>query len=152
MVSGDSHVCVDTNLGVECWGDNSSGQLTVPSSLGSIMPGSLAAGPNHTCAIDASNGDVECWGDNASGQSTVPNFSAYPTNLALSGDSTCARVQGGDVECWGGISFGLLLTFAEGSFENVYGGGAHFCSTALSGATIECWGDDTYNQDTPATP
>ncbi|MEZ4681268.1 MAG: hypothetical protein R2932_44345 [Caldilineaceae bacterium] len=62
---------------VQCWGDNSQGQLgngtrsasMVPVTVGGLsQPATaLAAGFYHTCAV-LLDGDIECWGDNARGQ------------------------------------------------------------------------------------
>jgi len=60
---------------VQCWGDNSSGQLgngTVISSNTRVAVNltqaiAIAAGGTHACAL-LSGGAVQCWGDNTSGQ------------------------------------------------------------------------------------
>jgi alpha-tubulin suppressor-like RCC1 family protein len=71
----------------------------------------LAAGGQHTCALDASGG-VWCWGNDQSGQlgddgavdSAVPvrvaSLASGATALAAGTAHTCALV-GGRVRCWG---------------------------------------------------
>ncbi|HSC75126.1 MAG TPA: hypothetical protein VLB90_02680, partial [Pseudomonadales bacterium] len=50
---------------VQCWGDATSGKTTV---LGAVnSPTQLAAGTDHTCAINADR-TVSCWGDNTNGE------------------------------------------------------------------------------------
>jgi hypothetical protein len=53
---------------VECWGDDSAGQLQVPS--GPLHHLSQGGSAMHTCAIlgDADAGEPVCWGLNTSGQ------------------------------------------------------------------------------------
>ena len=61
---GTSHSCVidtpDDGLGpsqVKCWGDNSLGQLDVPT-LNS--PSAIIAAQNYSCAM--TNDGIKCWG------------------------------------------------------------------------------------------
>lgn len=85
IVAGSDHVCVaSSELGIECFGDNSKGQLDIPGYIRGLKPVSMAAGENHTCAafrVIASNETkkgVVCWGDNSNGQSTPPERISYP--------------------------------------------------------------------------
>ena len=95
--------CADKITGnVECFGDNSSGQLGLantlsfdfsPHSIGMGQPlQGVSAGVQHACALDPS-GNAYCWGDNHSGQlgagdpyapnSTVPLSSIKPLQVAF---------------------------------------------------------------------
>jgi len=78
--AGENHTCALLTDGtVECWGDNSSGELgngLVNSSSGNTTPvkvatlknvTQVAAGANFTCALLAT-GEVDCWGDNSVGE------------------------------------------------------------------------------------
>ena len=83
IAGGDSHVCVATDWdGVQCWGDNTNGQLGNNSTTQSGLPVDVsdttgtdtlsdvydvAAGQQFSCALDNS-GNVYCWGNNTSGQ------------------------------------------------------------------------------------
>jgi hypothetical protein len=58
----------------------------------------LAAGGDHTCAID-DNG-VTCWGHNSFGESTVPVGLVNPSAIAAGYYNTCAIDDSG-VNCWG---------------------------------------------------
>lgn len=142
---GMNHTCALTVTDeIRCWGDNWAGQLGAPSpSCGlrdcSRVPiavqcpagevckfRSLAAGGDHTCAVDT-NGKAWCWGEDgslATGDSSlgalpryahrripafsdlgVPaNFVAIDTNLV----HTCAVSAAQDVFCWGSNSLGEL--------------------------------------------
>ena len=82
---GAEHSCALLQGGdIVCWGDNSKGQLGVPSAskpsssipvkvpLGEAALG-VTAGTSHNCAVTARH-TVKCWGDNASGQTGSPQL------------------------------------------------------------------------------
>lgn len=139
---GRNHTCaLTTSDELRCWGNNTSGQLGVPTpalcasgnGACSLVPlpvqcpsgavckfRAVAAGNDHTCAIDTA-GKAWCWGDDwnlATGEFS-PNgavwfqhrevkafhpvtgapvqFTGVDTNL----DHTCAVSTANDVYCWG---------------------------------------------------
>jgi len=122
LVVGDGHTCVLLNNGsVSCWGDNTYGQLGVPTITSSKTPvtvGSfgdnrfaveLAAGKNHTCAL-LNDSSISCWGHNGFGSLGVSGPGGHtPKNstgitfrgVAAGGFNTCATLESGDVACWG---------------------------------------------------
>lgn len=142
---GQNHTCALTvSNDIRCWGDNYAGQLGAPSpSCGSrdcsLVPiavqcpagevckfRSLAAGFDHTCAVDT-NGKAWCWGEDgtlATGDSSlgslpkhahrrIPAFSdlGVPADfVAIDTDitHTCAASAAQDVFCWGDNNFGQL--------------------------------------------
>jgi alpha-tubulin suppressor-like RCC1 family protein len=73
LVLGDYHACVLSRGKARCWGKNEFGQIgdgtTIPALLARGSAGSLglirhmAAGAEHTCAIDVA-GVLYCWGKN----------------------------------------------------------------------------------------
>jgi len=135
---GFQHTCAITkDDDVRCWGDNLVGQLGAPSgstcrfndcSLTPLPvvcpPGevckfrSLAAGGNHTCAVDT-NSKAWCWGEDgpATGESSNGSLPKHahrqipaPANLGMRVDfvsidtnitHTCALSAAQDVFCWG---------------------------------------------------
>lgn len=130
---GDRHLCAvvesfGVGVHVDCWGDNSDGQLgggtvggTSPfQTSGFVFPtiDALSAGGSHTCA--AAGGVTRCWGRNAEGQlgsgstgaSTgtpgIVNGGHNFVALAAGGRHTCGIDQNGAVWCWGANDFGQL--------------------------------------------
>ncbi len=130
IAAGGSHSCALLTGGtVQCWGDNSNGQLGNSSTGGfsnSPVPvtgistaTAIAAGGSHSCAL-LTGGTVQCWGDNSNGQlgnSSTGGFSNSPvpvtgistaTAIATGDAHTCALLTGGTVQCWGDNSNGQL--------------------------------------------
>jgi alpha-tubulin suppressor-like RCC1 family protein len=138
IAAGGLHSCALVAGGtVDCWGDNSSGQLGVSISDASYqlspVPVSgvsnavaVVAGSDHTCALIA-DGTVLCWGGNANGQlgSIVGDAGLSVTPVRVSGLSnavaitagefhTCALLANGTAWCWGWNSSGQLGNLGDG--------------------------------------
>lgn len=120
--AGGDHTCAVLTTGqIQCWGDNSYGQLgngtTTPAAEAVTVIGvsdaiEVSAGRQHTCAI-RSDRSVACWGngqDGALGYNSAES-SSTPVPVALGADQaftissgnafTCASLLGGRVACWG---------------------------------------------------
>ena len=129
----------------------------------------LAAGNNHTCALDSS-GSVKCWGGNALGQlgdgtatsSLAPvAVTGLPSAVAAiaAGDShTCALGVDGGVRCWGNNLNGQLgdgtntqssapvsVTGLSSGVSSIAAGDNHTCAGLAAGG-ITCWGWGTQGQ------
>ena len=134
---GRQHACVVLKTGandraqVQCWGDNSFGQIQPTNPGGnlapqvinlSMVPDKVFCADNHTCAIDSEGRNPVCWGDNSHGQlggepndNGVAKVSVLPDLqwAQFIGGKTfsCARIsksQGGYMYCWGDNSEGQL--------------------------------------------
>ncbi|MDD2482776.1 MAG: fibronectin type III domain-containing protein [Candidatus Shapirobacteria bacterium] len=137
ITSGESHSCVVKNDGtVYCWGYGFYGELgigvsgansivqypTQVTGLTNIV--SIAAGTNHTCAIDSS-GKMYCWGRNTNGQlgNNSSANSASPVQVksttgsgtfstaataAAGGNHTCTISTDDKIYCWGLANYGQL--------------------------------------------
>ena len=128
--AGAFHTCALTSDGgVECWGDNSRGQLGdgttherwAPAGVSGLASGAIAVagGDSHSCAV-LRDGGVKCWGENQHGQLgdgttrrrltpvDVQGLSGGVAALALGHRQSCALLTRGAVECWGGNEFGQL--------------------------------------------
>jgi hypothetical protein len=141
---------------VVCWGSDSYGQATPPDAVNGVLgtATAIAAGGEHSCAIQAGTGDVICWGKN------------------FGGERLCVIQPGtGDVICWGEIFDGQATppdavngvsgTATDIAASGFYGcepgqngtrecsGGHHSCAIQAGTGNVVCWGDDSYGQATP---
>lgn len=138
--AGGHHTCILSETGgVQCWGDNSQGQLgngrlvnsTAPVNVDGLMNGVtlIAAGVGsvreleafvgaHTCALTTSGG-VKCWGDNDEGQ--------------LGEGKTIDRDTPADVV---GLKSGV---------KGIAAGAHHSCALTIAG-NVKCWGDNSQGQ------
>jgi hypothetical protein len=156
---------------VECWGNNTNGELgngtTTTSSTPIAVSGlanvtQISTGAHHTCALESS-GALFCWGYNAYGQvgnNTTTNV-LTPVQVLTGvasvscGDNHTCAIQNGNVSCWGYNGFGGLgnntttQSNVPGSVAGLTGiaqlglGGLHTCALRTDGVVF-CWG---YNSD-----
>jgi alpha-tubulin suppressor-like RCC1 family protein len=179
--AGSWHTCIVHNA-VQCWGDNTYGQLGVPGlhstpavvalAGGNPVATQVVLGDEHTCALTKMGG-VQCWGDNGSGQlgqaDELDHLGPTPvsilngvtvTALASSPDSdaTCALTSEGEVWCWGFLSVDFIdgslsstpspLMAADGSTikaKAVAVGDYHICIITLTGDR-QCMGNNFWGQ------
>ncbi len=80
------------------WGENTSGQTTIPRNLTDII--AISAGHQHSLAL-RSDGTVVAWGDNTYGQATVPAGLNGVTAIACGGYHNLALKNNGTVVAWG---------------------------------------------------
>ncbi|HEY3821387.1 MAG TPA: hypothetical protein VGL81_29675 [Polyangiaceae bacterium] len=172
--NGDYHSCALLVGGtVECWGDNSAGELgngtTTTSSTPVAVPRlngvtAIAASFDATCAL-LSTGIVECWGFNGNGQlgngtttnSTTPVVVSGLTGvtaIAAGNAAACALRSDGTVECWGSnpqgqlgdgstISSSTPVAVSGLSGVSAIAMGGIHACALLNGGTVQCWGDNT---------
>ena len=113
--------------GVDCWGDNETGELGNGSTKSSSTPvavsgitndAEVTAGGFHTCAVLLTK-SVDCWGENHYGELGNGTTKKSDVPVVVSGISTgagvvagtyhtCARLIGGNIDCWGENAFGQL--------------------------------------------
>lgn len=179
---GSGHSCALLASGaVWCWGANVGGQIgngesgfgalvSKPfhvSKLGGVAV-ALAAGGNHTCALQ-SGGDVFCWGYDDSGQigdgNAGPNVKVpspvkvigLPDKaiaIAAGDGQSCAILADGEAWCWGQGGFGAfgigtpnqpvakpVLAFPGGRVAAIDLGAFHGCVARASGG-VACAGLD----------
>jgi alpha-tubulin suppressor-like RCC1 family protein len=127
IAAGNVHTCALFNGGVQCWGDNASGQLGdgshasrhTPRPVAGLPSGveAVTAGADHSCAL--ANGGVYCWGSNLSKQLGAERVRESLTPIQVNGLThgvtaitagnyhTCAIVSG-TVQCWGANDDGQL--------------------------------------------
>jgi alpha-tubulin suppressor-like RCC1 family protein len=123
LALGFEHGCAVLATGsVECWGDDSVGELgdgqtntqsNVPVAVVGLDGPAIAvtADVTNSCALLA-NGEVECWGLDESGSlgdNASPLNALSPTSIIPSGvisisqqvNLGCALYSGGNAKCWG---------------------------------------------------
>jgi alpha-tubulin suppressor-like RCC1 family protein len=143
VAAGERHSCAIVGSEVECWGNNSYGQLgigstqdlggnaapLVPVDLGGRQATAIAAGARHTCAVtagaNAATGAALCWGDNAFGQ------------LGLAD----GRARGGQP----GDMLDAVPLPAPRTVADLTAGLFHTCAL-LDDANVVCWGDNRFGQ------
>jgi alpha-tubulin suppressor-like RCC1 family protein len=158
---------------LECWGDDSAGQLGKSNSLAATEISTLAAGASRTCALTRDR-SVWCWGQysitfpvRTAGTepwppaTTVPGLPSDIEQLAGGGDAFCARTFSGKLHCWGylGIAHGYQYPDASAvpppspphevttpaPVREVSMGDHHLCA-ALQDARVVCLGSDEQRQ------
>jgi alpha-tubulin suppressor-like RCC1 family protein len=175
--AGQAHSCALLSHGeVQCWGDNSMGQLgngsTTASSKAVTVSGisnaiALAVGANHACAVVGS-GTVQCWGAGSAGQLGTGETSnrstpvtikdvASVTTIAAGDNHTCVTLSSGLVKCWGDGAKGQL---GQGSFQSstipvtvldiveaeVIYAGGQNSCALLTNRELRCWGVNNAGQ------
>ena len=134
---------------------------SVDGTMGSAS--AIAAGSDHSCAIQSGTGAVVCWGSDSFGQASPPASVDGTTGsaIAIAAGSfhSCAIQSGtGAVVCWGSDSFGQASPPASvdgttGSAIAIAAGSFHSCAIQSVTGAVVCWGDDSIdcfeNPDVP---
>jgi alpha-tubulin suppressor-like RCC1 family protein len=160
IAAGYMHSCAVTVAGaIQCWGDNSDGQLgngeagllAPPSPLGgpAHVYVDVAAGELHSCGL-LKAGAVLCWG-RGFGNVPTPVAGADRSIVAVTAAAWfgCVLTKTGAVKCWkpywndplvaepvAGLSSGVVA---------IASGMSHVCAL-LSGGGVRCWGSNKAGQ------
>ncbi len=175
--AGDSHTCaLLSDKTIECWGNNSNGQLGDGSTTNRMTPVNVSSisnataiggGGTFTCAL-LSNSTLQCWGNNRNGQlgdgsttnrMTPVNVSSISNATAIGGGEyySCALLSNSTVQCWGNNSSGQLgdgsttnkanpVTVSGISNATAISVNDRHACALLSNKTIKCWGENDYGQ------
>jgi len=133
LAAGPTYACAVLSSGdVDCWGDNSSGNLGQPSGpsphldvatqVGSLGARAIGTGDHSACVLQALG--LTCWGTSSSGEAGAadagvvqpsPPGSNYMLSTGLAATAVdvgfahaCAIDTSQNVECWGSNSLGQL--------------------------------------------
>jgi alpha-tubulin suppressor-like RCC1 family protein len=146
-VGGQGFACAVTpGGGVECWGDNTWGQLGNNSMTSSSVPVpvanlsnviSVSTSNESACALTAT-GNVFCWGDDSDGELGAGNSANESECVAAPGlvQTPCSLVPLPIADPTGSIN-GLATAVSMGS--------GNACALTASGA-VWCWGDNEAGQ------
>jgi alpha-tubulin suppressor-like RCC1 family protein len=129
FAAGNEHTCALLAGGVvNCWGDDSLGQLGDIGAARRLTPALVSGQPSvkafatgglHSCAV-VGGGALVCWGANDSGQLGDGTMNQQTAPVAVSGSATgiaavvagsahsCSLGVGGGVKCWGANANGQL--------------------------------------------
>jgi len=138
--------------------------------LGPIPPGGGPVRHAHACAIVA--GQVRCWGRSDRGAlctgfpdtEVVPAFapvgsSAWPQQVAVGDEITCARLTDGTIQCCGDDTRGRLGTGTVGLYSALFTPASAFHEHAVAvaashravcalvqGGAVSCWGSNGHGE------
>jgi hypothetical protein len=159
-LTGAADVAASTGA-VVGWGSDDNGQATPPDAVNGVSgtATAIAAGHEHSCAIQAASGNVVCWGDDWAGQAMPPDavngVSGTATDITVSWQHSCAIQAGtGEVVCWGGDSYGQAtppdaVNGVSGTATGIAANFFHSCAIQAGTGNVVCWGGDSYGQATP---
>jgi alpha-tubulin suppressor-like RCC1 family protein len=128
------------------WGNNSDGQITIPSNLSAVK--AIGEGVNFSMALKSDN-TVQCWGDSSYGQTTPPNNLSSVVAIAAGYFHGLAVTQSGNVVGWGYNVAGQVTIPSDITLtpNAVAVSAGQFHSVALlSNGKIRVWGGNADKQ------
>jgi len=182
VTAGWDHACaLLSNKTVRCFGHNAFGEVGTGSVGGDVyVPGgavaglsgalSVAAGWQHTCALNSRHG-VVCWGRNTFGQvgdastataatpRAVRGLTAHVATITSGANFSCALTSTHHVMCWGQNASGELgrapgaVPYSPtpvnipgiGNAVSISAGFGHACAV-LATRRVTCWGANARGQ------
>jgi len=128
--AGSNHACaVLTDATIQCWGDNSFGELgnatTTNSSVPVMVTGisnatAVSAGFHDTCAV-LRDATIQCWGNGTSGQLGNGTTTNSPMPVMVSGITDAVAVAAGSISC-AVLRSGLAQCWGENGTDGYLGG------------------------------
>ncbi|UXR63139.1 hypothetical protein EZJ49_08625 [Bdellovibrio bacteriovorus] len=172
-LNDDGGCAVLTTGGLNCWGDNNSGQSKPGSASSSSLPNlvlssgvrDVETSSQAACYI-ATNDDLFCWGDNSQmqlGLGDTVDRTTIPATPLLSGvdsvsmggsetvPASCAVMKDGDMKCWGSGMACLgtgndTPTTLLANVKKVSIGRIHMCAIVGDEHRLVCWGQNNKGQ------
>lgn len=150
-VSSGLYMALMSNGTIIAWGDNDSGEQTIPALPGGVTYTHMSAGKDHALAR-RSDGAVVAWGSNAFGQGTVPSLpgGVTYTNVAGGHYHSAALRSDGNIVCFGLNGDGQCTVPVLGGGLTYTGVACGFKHTVglVSDGSVRCWGQNTFGQTT----
>jgi parallel beta-helix repeat protein len=133
-----------TPSSIIAWGDNSSGQTSVPANLQDVV--AVAGGDYHSLAL-RHDGTLIAWGYNGDGQTTAPTNTLRFVSIAAGAGHNLAITEKGSLAAWGRNDYGQINVpaAATNGVLAVAAGDAHSIAL-LSSGTLVGWGDNSLGQ------
>jgi alpha-tubulin suppressor-like RCC1 family protein len=132
---------------VIAWGDNGSGQTTVPT-LADVA--AVAAGEAHSVAL-LDDGTVRAWGANGSGQISVPLGLSGVTQISAGVNFNLVRKSDGSLAAWGANDYGQTSLPSGITTATQVAAGEKHGLVLLANGSVLAWGDNTFGQCTVPT-
>ena len=129
---------------VVAWGENTSGQVTVPS-LANVA--NIACGTSHSLAL-LDNGSVLAWGLNSKGQTTIPIAATGVTEIAAGSEHNLARKSDGTLIAWGNNASGQCTIPSNINTATKVAAGNNHSLALLADGSLRAWGDNYWGQTT----
>lgn len=129
------------------WGDNSTGETTIPSGLTDVTAVSAGSGSGQGFGLALkSDGTVVGWGDDTHGQTKIPFGLTNVTAISAGYGFALALKSDGTVVGWGDNSFGQTSIPSGLTNVTAISAGNDFGVALKSDGTVVAWGDTTdYN-------
>ena len=122
---------------VMAWGNNSFGQISVPSDLDDVVQ---VSGGAHFSAVLKGDGTVVAWGRNHVGQTDVPEALHGVVEIACGSAFALARMRNGAVVGWGSNGDGQVLIPPDLKNVEAITAGAMTSIALKSDGTVVEWG------------
>lgn len=173
LAAGDAHTCgrVPGGINVECWGDNTYGQLGQPAGPAQatavlVDPFSTGTEPirniaflssSATFSCAATTSRVACWGQTPTQPGIVTALSGGTISALETGVAHACAIRDGHAMCWGANESGQsapgdpstlvqpTVVLPELRFTNIVAGRAHTCARTETNE-VYCWGDSSFDQ------
>lgn len=138
-------VGVPAALELRAWGDNSSGQTTLPAGLTGVI--GVAAGSSHSLALK-SDGTVVAWGYNNYGQTNVPVGLTNVVAIAAGPSFSMALRGDGTVVTWGNVNY--TPSGLTGVVAIAAGLGSGLAAAIKADGTVVTWDSSAVRAEFPA--
>lgn len=149
VAAGAAHiVAAATNGTVYAWGENDSGQASVPPGVRDVV--AVAAGAAHSLAL-RNNGTVIGWGADTHGQCSVPDGMPAVAQIAAAANCSAAVTVDGSLWLWGELRPGERMVFSGLQHVVSAAVGDCFGLVLFGDGSVAAWGVNDVGQAAPPT-